>query len=390
MAVLSNSVHSFSHNEAIYDFKEAKHHKESKSAADLKEALLKFSNTPIGKALENDPVWQAASGKAPEKVILKPDIENFFLLIFKFMKADHSMNSQLQLSSVANMIAQNHMLDTLSSQAVDNMAATDASIKSALDNKPSIWLTVVLPVALMIVGAAIGCFTGGAGEVAADGLAAGVDAGAEAGANAAAQATEKVVANVAAESVEQGVSKAAPEAVDGAAEGAGDAAGAAGKQAEQKVVEKVGEQAEESAAKDAGKKAAEDAGKKAGDEAGKKTEQTLGQQIKEAVKNPKFWGKVAGFATAGLCMGAGPILTAIGTATGDHHLADFSGMEIQKATTDGSAKMNIISSATEAAQGREKQETQSQQNAASNAQADLSMMQQMIQSQQQAFGFGKL
>lgn len=385
MAVLSNSVHSFSQNEAIYDFKEAKHHKESKSAADLKEALLKFSNTPIGKALENDPVWQAASGKAPEKVILKPDIENFFLLIFKFMKADHSMNSQLQLSSVANMIAQNHMLDTLSSEAVDNMAATDASIKSALDNKPSIWLTVVLPVALMIVGAVIGCFTGGAGEVAADSAAAAVDTSVAA-TEGVTEATEEAVEGTAANAV----NKTATKGADTTGEALGEAEEQVEEQVEQKVTEKVEEQAEGSAAKDAGKKAAEDAGKKAADEAGKQTEKTLGQQIKEALKNPKFWRKVAGFATAGFCMGAGPILTAIGTATGNHKLADFSGMEIQIATSGASAKMNIISSATEAAQGREKQETQSQQNAASNAQADLSMMQQMIQSQQQAFGLGKL
>lgn len=295
-----------------------------------------FATSPLGQAISNNAVWKSLTNQNPsfhEPAPKKEDMENFFLLIFKFMKSDHSMNTQLQLSSMVNMTVQCSMLDRLSKQASDAMQKMDSDIQTAIDSSPNIWLSLVLPVALAVVGAIAGALTAGGGS-------------------AAAKVGEKVA--------EEAVATTAA-----------------------KVGEGVAEEAGEEAAKAVATNVTEDSAKAAGTSATK----TLGSKMKDlalAAKNKLFTWKALGTLTTIGCLTAPPVLQSSGIGV------DKSGVAAQTATADGQASMSIISSSMEGAQGRIKQETSYQQNDSSNEQADLSMLQQIIQAQQQAFGLGRL
>jgi hypothetical protein len=254
-----------------------------------------FAQSNLAQALSNDSVWKFLTNtneNAQEPAPKKDDMENFFLLVFKFMKADHSMNTQLQLNSMANMAVQSNMLDRLSKQASDNMTDMDSQIQQAIDDKPSIWLSVVLPIAIAVVGALLGGLTFGSGSAAT-------------------------------EAAEAGATKAITEGV----------------------------------------------------------ETTAAQATKSL--SPMLT-KAAGAALTAGAAATPAILQAKGVGV------DKSGEEASIASAEHQAQMSVISASMESTQGRIKQETSTQQNASSNEQADLSMLQQQIQAQQQAFGLGKL
>jgi hypothetical protein len=153
MAVQAQQAEAFSNVESVHGFaKKVGARKLSQSPAEIKamaDILIsfrkplgalkqlsseEFARSPLGKALSTNPVWTAITSEHPSlhEKASSDDIENFFLLIFKFMKSDHTMNTQLQLSSMVNMTVQCSMLDRLTSQATAAMADMDKQIKEAL------------------------------------------------------------------------------------------------------------------------------------------------------------------------------------------------------------------------------------------------------------------
>lgn len=295
-----------------------------------------FTQSQLGQALATDPVWKYLTGAQSPNAKSAPreqDELNFFLLIFKFMKSDHTMNMQSQLASMSSMVVQSHFLDQMTQQAATNMQDMDTDIKNALAEKPSSWQSLWGPLCCVIGSILLSIVTVGLGSA--------LSAAAEA-----AEATEAATA----------AAETATEAGSGVASTAVNTAEQAGAEAEQ-----LGQEAATNASQGASKAAGWSA-------------TTLSRLSKAAYI-------IGGALSAGA-------MAADGAITNNYQ--DKSSQDAQIATSKHQAQMSIISSSMESMQGGIKQESSNQQNFSSNEQADLSMMQQMIQSQQQAFGLGKL
>ncbi len=114
--------------------------------------------------LANDPCWNAAlNGKpAPGGA---PSIGNFFMIVFKYM-ADHANgDNQIQVAQAMNMVCQNNTLDDVTSEAMDNLNTTEASVaaeessasKSLIEG---LCIGIGVSVALAFAGGALGGLVG--------------------------------------------------------------------------------------------------------------------------------------------------------------------------------------------------------------------------------------
>lgn len=182
------------------------------------------------------------------------DIENFFMLIFKFL-ADHKEGeSKMEISQAVNTQGKEKLLDSVTKATLDSVANMKSQIEEAYKKAHSPlaeFLKIGLPIILAVVGIAAALLTGGgsmAAVAAADTALVAAEAGGEAAAVATTTATaEATAATTAAAAGDVAGASAGATAAEGAATAAESAAAdaeAAASQAAQAAAKGGGEAAQ--------------------------------------------------------------------------------------------------------------------------------------------------
>ena len=77
--------------------------------------------------LSNDPCWVAATQGKPAPGG-SPSIGNFFMIVFKYMTDHANSDNQIQVAQAMNMVCQNNILDSITSEAMSNLSTTETSV----------------------------------------------------------------------------------------------------------------------------------------------------------------------------------------------------------------------------------------------------------------------
>lgn len=418
--------------------------KYEKAKAAIAEALIQNSNestrnsslqgTELDKVLQNNPLWQSTVGASNAtttqgKDYQAGDIQNFFFLIFKFLKEHRDSDSKLQVAQAVNMVAQEHMLDDVTKESTMSLDDMKTKIKKAEEeaNSPlAKFLKIGLPILLAVVTIVITVFTMGTAAPAAVAMDAAVTAGAEAGIEAGVEAGVE-------EGVEAGITEAATQgaeegATEGATQGVSETTGqittnvgkqltsevmkdtiktatkealsqvakGASKEAVQEAVKNAVQQAVKEVVTDAVKAATQDAVSQLSETSCEElTSAAVQNSIKEAVTETvteslsqattktalqsalSFVTNGAGRGVAvagGLAAIDAPVLQ-MAAAKPDNDKAQA----INEATVIEQGEMAIDSAASDSIQNTLKQAMSYQQNAQSNQQSDNSLFQQILQ-----------
>jgi hypothetical protein len=116
----------------------------------------------LKETLASDPCWSAAANGKPASGGL-PAVGNFFMLVFKYM-ADHAnSDNQIQIAQAVNMVCQNNMLDSVTSEAMSNLSSTESQVSSEESSaSKTLELGLAIGLAATVLTAGVGAGIGGA------------------------------------------------------------------------------------------------------------------------------------------------------------------------------------------------------------------------------------
>lgn len=433
-----------------------------KTKAAIMGALVKNSNntqqdlkgSALGQALGNNPLWQAASSNSGvSQVSYTPaDMQNFFFLIFKFLRDHSDGDAKMQVTQAMNMVAQEGMLDSITQESTSSLTHMEYEVHRA-DKKAhsplAMFLKIGLPLILAFVTVLVSVVSFGAAAPAAvaadavgtgvlEGVELGVEAGVAAGVteglgNAAVEVTadevgtvgEEATANVATkaaslvtkETLQTAIKEAIVTGIANAGKGATQAAiQTAVKAAVQEAVQEVVQQAVAQAVEE-GCDAVATTSISAAMDAGAPTISTInaavvnqvvsdvsdsvmptvldsaGESVEETTAKTVLQRIL--IACTAKSIGVATALTAamagIDTAIGQtcmNQPETEAAQDINNATSLEQGTMAVNSAASDGVQNDLKQGMQYQQNEQSEQQSDQSMLQQTIQSMTKVFYIG--
>jgi len=164
-AVASNDVGSAAENDQVLNsvlttYKQVLQLVQDKSCL----APSKKLDPKLQEMLSNDPCWVAATQGKPAPGGA-PSIGNFFMIVFKYMTDHANSDNQIQVAQAMNMVCQNNILDSITSEAMANLNTTETSVaqeesQASKSLVKGLCIGIGLSLALAAAGGAVG---GGAG-----------------------------------------------------------------------------------------------------------------------------------------------------------------------------------------------------------------------------------
>ncbi|MCH9631166.1 MAG: hypothetical protein S4CHLAM37_11850 [Chlamydiia bacterium] len=372
-----------------------------------------FANDPVSKlsdlahALESDPTAALSSPDSiREGTGVSKELENFFMLIFKFLKDHKEGQSKMEISQAVNTQGKEKLLAQVTKASMDSVATMKKKIDDANNSKNG-WLKIFLPIAIVVVTiicVALTLVTGGASDVAAgaaDTALAGADAAAEVTTDVAVDTTVEATISGLSESVDVGgdagfemtdassfgsnaVEEGAEESsqaieetvsqVSEAGENAGSDAASEGDEAAEETAENTAKETAKETAKDTAKETAKDATKDA-------AKKSIKDRILDPIRGMSKGQRATAFlTTAGAAVGAGVGLN----SNAQSQCND----KINEATQIEQGEMTVDSSASEGLQTDIRANMQYQQQEMSQTEADSSQLQNVLQKQASMYTIG--
>lgn len=155
-----------------------------------------------------------------DHTVMSKDIENFFMLIFKYLNADNQGQSKMQIAQAVNSESKENMINSVTQGMMSSLSDMKTQIKKAYDDQHSAlgtFLKIVLPIVVTVICLAAALFTGGASMAGA----AAADAALEGATIAATEATaEATTAATVADTSAAAAGSVCEQAAAGAADGA--------------------------------------------------------------------------------------------------------------------------------------------------------------------------
>ncbi|MCH9631165.1 MAG: hypothetical protein S4CHLAM37_11840 [Chlamydiia bacterium] len=360
------------------------------------------SHDELEQAFENDPVSKLsdlahALESNPQAALSSPDsirdgsgvskeIENFFMLIFKFLKDHKEGQSKMEISQAVNTQGKEKLLASVTKASMDSVTKMKHKIDEANKAKNG-WLKIFLPIAIVLVTiicVALTVVTGGASDVAGGAADAALTAG-ETGTEVAVDTTATAGAEGLGTVGGDTGAALGDATADGVADGTADASTVTtdGSTVTTSTTEEGVQTLEEGGTEvaDGTEETADETADETAKETAKETEsKTLTQTLKNAAKkmlNKRF---MVGMTTVGTATGVGFALNASAQSTCNN--------AIQDATSVEQGEMTVDSSASEGLQTDIRANMQYQQQEMSQTEADESQVQNVLQKQASMYTIG--